>query len=162
MKFVIDKVSEDAETKQHVLVLRRQDGEDRLALNIEAREVTVLQSLLGPEGVPGRAVLEHLRDATLKGKGQIVGIQLMLYGERSPDGPSLTPVLVVRKEGSPLDEAMPASLAHAAAWSLSLDLPIEIEDALIAALQSTVTIIPGEVPSAFQDLFEGLDEIDKL
>lgn len=162
MEYTIEKVSEDVETKEPILVLRQKDGEDRLALNIQPREAQVLGSLLAPDGLPGRGVLDHLRDSATRSKGQVVGIQLMLYGERSQDHPSLTPVLVVRKEGALLEQAVPASLAHAVAWSLALDLPFEMDDDLLGLLQSIVTIIPGEVPTAFEGLLQRMDEIDSL
>ena len=162
MEYTIEKVSEDVETKEPILVLRQKDGEDRLALNIQPREAQVLGSLLAPDGLPGREVLDHLRDSATRSKGQVVGIQLMLYGERSQDHPSLTPVLVVRKEGALLEQAVPASLAHAVAWSLALDLPFEMDDDLLGLLRAIVTIIPGEVPTAFEGLLQGMDEIDSL
>ncbi|MDA1096511.1 MAG: hypothetical protein O3B84_04570 [Chloroflexi bacterium] len=162
MKYTLSKVSQDAETKEHVLVLKQVDGEDLLALNIQAKEAVVLTSLLGPAGLPGPGVLDHLRDTATKNKGQVVAIQLLLYAERSRDDPALTPVLVVRSEGMVVEQAVPASLAHAAAWSLALDLPFEIDDELMSLLQGVVTIIPGEVPSGFRGVLAGLDSLDTL
>ena len=162
MDYVLDKVSEDVETKEHVLVLKQAEGEDLLALNIQKKEADVLNLLLAPRGLPDRGVLDHLRDAASKGTGRVVGIQLMLYGEQSRDHPALTPVLIVRKDGAVIEQAVPASLAHAAAWSLSLGLPFEIDDDLIALLQSTVAVIPGVVPAGFEEVLAGLQEIDSL
>ena len=68
----------------------------------------------------------------------------------------------MRQTDSSLEQAIPASLAHAAAWSVALNLPFEIDDELVATLQSIVTIIPGEPPSGFRELLEGLDEIDRV
>ena len=160
MNYMVEKVSEDAETKQSVLILRRMEGEDRLALNVQEREAVVLGSLLAKDGMPDTVVLEHLRDTASRRAGAVVGIRLLLIDSR--DGPTLTPVLVMRQTDSPLEEAIPASLAHAAAWSLALNLPFEIDDELVATLQSIVTIIPGEPPSGFRELLEGLDEIDRV
>ncbi len=162
MNYVLDKVSEDVETKEHVLVLKQADGEDLLALNIQEKEANVLNLLMGPRGLPDRGVLDHVRDSASKGTGHVVGIQLMLYGERSRDHPALTPVLIVRRDDSVIEQAVPASLAHAAAWSLSLELPFEIDDELITLLQSTVAVIPGTVPAGFEELLAGLAEIDSL
>jgi hypothetical protein len=162
LKYALEKVSEDVETKEHVLILKKADGEDLLALNIEKKEADVLTLLLAPRGLPDRGVLDHLRDSASKGSGHVVGIQLMLYGERSQDHPTLTPVLIVRKDGAVIEQAVPASLAHAAAWSLALDLPFELDEDLIALLQSTVAIIPGSAPGGFEELLAGMDEIDAL
>ncbi len=160
MNYLVEKVSEDAETKQSVLILRRVEGEDRLALNVQEREAVVLGSLLAKDGMPDTAVLEHLRDTASRRAGAVVGIRLLMIDTR--DGPALTPVLVMRQTDSSLEQAIPASLAHAAAWSLALNLPFEIDDELVATLQSIVTIIPGEPPSGFRELLEGLDEIDRV
>jgi hypothetical protein len=162
VNYVLDKVSEDVETKEHVLVLKQAGGEDLLALNIEKKEADVLTLLMAPRGLPDRGVLDHLRDTASKGTGHVVGIQLMLYGDRSQDHPALTPVLIVQKEGSVLDQAVPASLAHAAAWSLALGIPFGLDDELISLLHSTVAVIPGGVPTGFEDLFAGMEEIDSL
>ena len=162
MHYTLEKVSEDSETKQHILVLKQKDGEDRLALKIREKEALVLESLLAPGGLPGQDVLDHLRDSATRSTGQVIGIQLLLYGEKSQDVPALTPVLIVRKEGGVLDQAVPASLAHAAAWALALELPFEMDDHLLGSLQATVTLIPGEAPSAFKGLLADMDEIDQL
>ena len=160
MNYLVEKVSEDAETKQNVLILRRVEGEDKLALNVQEREAVVLGSLLAEDGMPDAAVLEHLRDTATRRAGAVVGIRLLLIDSR--DGPALTPVLVMRQTDSSLEQAIPASLAHAAAWSLALNLPFEIDDELVATLQSVVTVIPGEPPSGFRELLAGLDEIDRV
>ena len=162
LKYELEKVSEDVETKEHVLVLKETEGQDLLALNIEKKEADVLTLLMAPRGLPDRGVLDHLRDSASKGTGHVVGIQLMLYGERSRDHPALTPVLIVQKEGAVIEQAVPASLAHAAAWSLALDLPFELDDDLIALLQSTVAVIPGSAPAGFEELLAGMEEIDSL
>ncbi|MBI2936289.1 MAG: hypothetical protein HYY31_05735 [Chloroflexi bacterium] len=162
MKFLLEKVSEDTETKEPVLILRQVDGEDRLALNIQPREAQVLETLLGPDGLPGREVLDHLRNAVARSKGRVVGINLLLFSERSRDHPALTPVLIVQREGSFVEQAVPASLAHAAAWSLSLGLPFEIDQDLLAVLHGTLTIIPGAVPAGFRDVLAGMDDLDTL
>ncbi len=161
MQYVVDRVSEDAETKQRVLILRLLDGEDKLALNIAEREAIVLDSLLAEDGMPDTAVLEHLRDAASRHGGIVIGVQLLLT-HSTGDVPALTPVLILRQNESDTEQAVPASLAHAAAWSIALNLPFAIDDGLVHALQSVITIIPGEVPSGFRELLAGLDDIDRV
>ena len=160
MNYLVEKVSEDTETKQHVLILRSAEGEDRLALNVLEKEAVVLGSLLSDDGMPSRNVLDHLKDTASRGAGVVLGIKMLLIDSR--DGPALTPVLIMRKADSSLEQAVPASLAHAAAWSVALNMPFEIDDDLVAALQSVVTVIPGEPPSGFRDFLAGLDEIDHV
>ena len=162
MHYRIHKISEDAETRQHVLILRQADSEDLLALNVAPKEAVVLNSLLSDDGLPNTGVLEHLRNSASRGTGSVVGVRLLPYRETENDVPALTPMLIMRSEGSKLDQAVPASLAHAAAWSLTLDLPIEIDEGLLGELQATVTVIPGEAPTGFRQLLEGLEEIDSL
>ena len=161
MEYLIERVSEDAETRQHVLILRRAESQDRLALNVQPREAVALGSLLADDGMPDTTVLEHLRNAASRGNGTVVGIRLLLNGDAA-EAPALTPVLVMRDEDSPLEQAIPASIAHAAAWSVALNLPFEIDDELVGALRSVVAVIPGEPPSGFRDALAGLDEIDRL
>ena len=160
MNYLVERVSEDAETKQSVLILRDAEGEDRLALNVQEKEAVVLGSLLSEDGMPGRSVLEHLRDTASRGAGVVLGIKLLLIDTR--EGAALTPVLIMRKADSDVEQALPASLAHAAAWSVALNMPFEIDNELVAALQSTVTVIPGEPPSGFRDFLAELDEIDRV
>ena len=160
MNYLVERVSEDAETKQNVLVLRSAEGEDRLALNVQEKEAVVLGSLLSEDGMPGRNVLDHLKDTASRGAGVVLAIKLLMIDSR--DGAALTPVLIMRKADSPVEQAVPASLAHAAAWSVALNMPFEIDEDLVATLQSVVTVIPGEPPTAFRDFLAGLDEIDRV
>ena len=51
MKYALEKVSEDVETKEHVLVLKETEGEDLLALNIEKKEADVLALLMAPADI---------------------------------------------------------------------------------------------------------------
>ena len=162
MYYRIHKISEDAETRQKVLILRQADSEDLLALNVAPKEAVVLGSLLADDGLPNTEVLEHLRDSASRSTGDVIGIRLLAYRETESDAPALTPLLIMRSKDSQLEQAIPASLAHAAAWSITLDLPIEIDEGLLEALQATVTVIPGEAPSGFRQLLEGLEEIDSL
>lgn len=160
MNYRVEKVSEDVETKQRVLILRSTEGEDTLALNVLEKEAVVLGSLLSEDGLPGRNVLDHLKNTASRGAGVVLGIKLLLIDSR--DGPALTPVLIMRKTASDVEQSVPASLAHAAAWSVALNLPFEIDDGLVSALRSSVTVIPGEPPSGFRDFLAGLDEIDRV
>ena len=75
MNYLVERVSEDAETKQHVLILRSTEGEDRLALNVLEEEAVVLGSLLSHDGMPGRNVLDHLKGTASRGAGVVLGIK---------------------------------------------------------------------------------------
>ena len=160
MNYKVERVSEDAETRQHVLILKSTSDEDRLALNVQEKEAVVLTSLLSDDGMPGQNILEHLRDTASRDAGSVQAIKLLLIDTH--DGAVLTPILIMQREDSLEEHAMPASLAHATAWSVALNLPFEIDDELVAELQSTVTIIPGEAPSGFRDFLSELDDIDKI
>ncbi len=160
MDYLIERVSEDAETRHDVLILRSVEGADRVALNVAEKESIVLRSLLSEDGMPGRNVLDHLKNTASRGAGVVIRIKLIMSDTR--DGAALMPVLVMRTVDSDAEQDVPASLAHAAAWSIALGLPLEIDDAVIPALQSAVTVIPGEAPSGFRDFLAGLEDIDRV